>query len=118
MKEFWHQQAALGRYKRIAKLGLWYAEIIASSVQAERVFAIMRDVEDSKQLLMQFKTWRAEMMLRGNAALVRKMYNEELNQSQSPSSAATQAASSSSASAASAGGGGGHCSQDVRLDLS
>jgi len=69
ISRYWNSTATKMMYPDLSKVGSWYADMPASSVAAERVFAIMRSMEDDLRSRMKRSTVVYEVMARVNAWL-------------------------------------------------
>lgn len=74
--EFW--QAKAPAFPRLAKLGCWYAEMPMSSVAAERMFGIMRQMDVPQRSSMKEPAFEAEWMARVNGWLTKKLLTKAL----------------------------------------
>jgi hypothetical protein len=76
MREHWLKLQKEGGYELLSDLSLWYAEVQASSISAERCFGIMRGMEDHKRFSMAEDMFKAELFIRCNTWLLNEVKKE------------------------------------------
>ena len=67
--QFW--KSKLDKYKILSKLGMWWAEVPTSSVAIERVFGVMRAMEDPQRCNLTVDNFKAELFFKINKAVLR-----------------------------------------------
>lgn len=74
--KFWDDKDVRERYSLLAVVGRWYAQVLASSVAAERVFGKMRIMEQTQRAAMGQASFVYELMFRANSWLMESICDE------------------------------------------